>query len=418
MQKKVLKNIRDDLYGGYEHIFELKYNPHEVNMNTNMMKKVPIALAALASSVVCADMDTRVTQLEAQMRQVRTQTARQTYGASTASARPLEEAQGIRFNFDIFYAHARPNGVEFNYVDGQATGSNANQPVLPLNGLVNDISFQWDWGFKVGVGYNFEHDGWDANAQYTYFDTSASTSSNPGSNSYTVPLVGWAALPEGVGGDEFFVYSDNATGLSDLEFDVVDLMLGRNYFMSKYLSMKPSFGLKATWIKFNKEARFTGGSSNENSPELGFNLGDATIYVKDRSNYWGMGPATGVDTNWYLGCGFSIYGNASGSLLFGRYQVWHRESSTITDRSDKTIDLDANVHAFVPVVDLNLGLAYGTYVANKEQYVEFSLGYECTYYWNATQCLDVDQTDVLFSVKRDPQDIGVQSIVARFTWEI
>lgn len=381
-------------------------------MNTNLMKKVPIALAALASSVVCADMDTRVSQLEAQMRQVRTQTARQTYGASTASARPLEEAQGIRFNFDVFYAHARPNGVEYSYVD------NGTHPVLPLNGMVNDISFSWDWGFKVGVGYNFEHDGWDANAQYTYFDTSGSASSNPGSASVVVPLVGWASLPEGAGGDEFFIYADNATAQSNLEFDVVDLLLGRNYFVSKYLSMKPSFGLKAAWIKFNKEAAFTGGNQQVASPELGFNLGDASIYVKDRSNYWGMGPATGVDTNWYLGSGFSIFGNASGSLLFGRYQVWHKENSTITNRSDKTIDLDANMHAFVPVVDMNLGLAYGTYVANKEQYIELSIGYECTYYWNATQCLDVDQTDIVFQARRDPQDVGVQSIVVAFTWEI
>ena len=54
-------------------------------MNLNLLKKVPIALAAFAMvSANAADMDTRVSKLENQMQQVRTGTTNDTYGAQTA----------------------------------------------------------------------------------------------------------------------------------------------------------------------------------------------------------------------------------------------------------------------------------------------------------------------------------------------
>jgi hypothetical protein len=382
-------------------------------MNANILKKVPIALAALAtSSVVYAmDMDARVSQLEAQMRQCRTETAMETYGALTAGSRAVEEGHGFMFNFEVFYAHARPAGTEFCYTD------DSNSPLLPINGSVKDIDFSWDWGFKVGLGYNLDHDNWDIMFEYTYFDTSGSRGVDPGTNSITVPLVGWCGIPEGAGGDEFFTFSDNAKAQASLDFDVVDVELGRNYFVSKKLAFRPFLSLESAWVKLSKEARFTGGAPS-NSPEMGFELGDATIYVKDRSNFWGLGPRMGTDTQWHLGNGFSIFGDISAALLFGRFKVSHREQNTITNRELETIDLSANMHQFVPKVDLAFGLAYGDYVCNKEQYIEVSLGYECTYFWSVNQSLDVDQTNVVLQVNRDAQDIGTQAIVGKFSWQM
>ena len=33
--------------------------------------------------------------------------------------------------------------------------------VLPLKGRKKSMDFGWDWGLRVGIGYNFDKDGWD-----------------------------------------------------------------------------------------------------------------------------------------------------------------------------------------------------------------------------------------------------------------
>ena len=101
------------------------------------------------------DMDSRVTQLENQMQQVRTETAMGTYGAQTASARAEVDGYGWFFNFDVLYWHAKVGGTEFAYTDQDPRAQ------LPVKGRTKDIDFEWDWGIRVGLGYNFEHDGWD-----------------------------------------------------------------------------------------------------------------------------------------------------------------------------------------------------------------------------------------------------------------
>src|SRR5579872_4320958 len=42
------------------------------------------------------------------------------------------------------------------------------------------VSFGWDPGFKVGVGYNTDYDGWDTQLTYTWFRTRAFDSIQPG----------------------------------------------------------------------------------------------------------------------------------------------------------------------------------------------------------------------------------------------
>ena len=128
-------------------------------MKVSMLRKISIAIASLvASSTAFAgmDMDSRVTQLENQMQQVRTETAMGTYGAQTATARPEVDGRGWFLTLDVLYWHAKVGGTEFAYSDNDPSAN------LPIRGRTKDIDFEWDWGVRVGLGYNFAHDGWDA----------------------------------------------------------------------------------------------------------------------------------------------------------------------------------------------------------------------------------------------------------------
>jgi hypothetical protein len=383
-------------------------------MNINLLKKVPLALAALATSSVAyaaMDMDTRVSQLEQQMKQVRTETAMGTYGATTAPARPAVEGHGFKFAFDILYWHTRMGGTEFAYTNNSDCSS------FPINGELAEISFGWDWGFRVGLGYNFEHDDWDVMATYTLFNTSGSN--GEGSNTNAVSVVGnkgWSLTPSGgdaTGADSSFICAESGKSKMKLDLDVVDLELGRNYFVSRDLSFRPHVGLETAWVKGEQNTYFTGGQAA--SPARAFPLGSNTFHIDDTNNFWGIGPRTGFNSNWYLGNGFSIFGDADLALHWGRFKVSHKESYTGVE--DNTINISANMHRFVPKAGLSLGLRYGAYVFKQEQYISVSLGYETQYWWRVNQSLIVDDNDSSPRFNRASEDLGYQGVTFKFAWE-
>ncbi|MCP5503985.1 MAG: MOMP family protein [Chlamydiales bacterium] len=381
-------------------------------MKVSMLRKISIAIASLvASSTVNAamDMDSRVTQLENQMQQVRTETAMGTYGAQTASARPEVDGYGWFFTFDVLYWHAKVGGTEFAYTDQDPRAQ------LPVSGRTKDIDFEWDWGLRVGLGYNFDHDGWDLRAQYTWFDTNGSDSTRSGINSSIVPLRGSSTIVANVNTSTAnqFLYCTSAKSQYDFDYSAIDLELGRAYFISGKLSFRPHWGLKTAWIDQEQITRYTGGIVDPNSPtQLG--LEGNTVHVKDDCDFWGLGPRVGLDSRWHLGYGFSIFGNVAGALLFGYFDVEHKER--YSQFGDNRIKLSGNRHAFSPTAQMQLGLRYDTYIHNNTQHIGVGLGFEAQYWWRQNQMLKIDDSQVL-KYERYSEDVSMHGITLDIRWD-
>lgn len=368
-------------------------------MNGNFLKRVPVTFVALAASVsafAASDTDSRLQQLEQQMKQVRTETAAGTYGARTASARPEVDGAGAYFMIDALVWKANVGGSEYSYTDASSIAA------YPLSGSFKDTDFGWDWGLKVGLGYNFEHDNWEADLLFTYFSSSESNSVASGATGSIIPLKGAADLGSPTGGLD---YCTRATSSYKFVYDNIDVELARNYFVSKNLSLRPHFGLKNTWINLTQTVRYTGGA---------FTLG-STFLNKDVSKFWGIGPAAGVNSKWHLCNGFSLFGDVSGSLLWGYYKVNHHENNS-TAPTTNDIYLTANMHRFAPTAQLALGLAYDAYMNEDKQHIGISLGWETIYYWRVNQMLQI----VDFSTRkynRASEDVSMQGVTLHIRWD-
>lgn len=338
----------------------------------NSIKKVSFSVAALALAAVAfagPDLDTRVQSLEKDMHCVKTTTASGTVGARTASARPEVDGTGFLVSFDVMYWHAKTSGTEYAY-----STINSGAPSLPIDGQMREIGFGWDWGFNVGLGVNFAHGGWDVIADYTYFRTNGSSSVSSGTGNTVVPQKGDPILPFN-SVDDVFTYADKAASQLGIDLDRVNLELGRNYYVSHNLSFRPHVGLATAWINLEQTTRFTGG-------QLGVN----TVHVKSNNDFWGLGPRTGVDSKWYLTNGFSVFGNASGALLYGHYEVEYKNWYSAVDA--RRIKMQGNMHRFSPTAQIHLGLAYDQYIRNNKQHIGVSLGYDCQYWWSINQSFD------------------------------
>jgi len=400
-------------------------------MSINMLSKVSFGLAALMTLTCHGAMSTneRVAQLEQKMDCVYMdvvtgtcgcEVTSSTCGARLANARPEVQAKGCTcpgwfIAVDVIYWHPKVGGTEYAYTDSSpvllaapvATVANG----LPVSGRTKDVDFGWDWGFKVGIGYNFQHDGWDVFALYTRLDSADSDSSSPGRNSSIIPLRGSASITS-ANGTAFapagtFVFAEFAKTEFDVDYDRIDLEMGRHFYISEKLSLRPFIGLTAAWIDLHEQVRYTGGvPSNATAPDsLGLLVN--TVHVKDDCDFKGLGPRFGFNTKWHLGHSFSIYGDLSLAFLYGHYDVSHRENYSLI--SANRISLNADMNRITPNTNIGLGLAYDTYLNEDKHHIGLKLGYESHYWWRVNQMLKIDDFNVL-KFERYSEDVSFHGI--------
>ncbi len=367
-------------------------------MNTTFLRNFSFSLGAiLASSQALAqqDINSRVTQLEAQINQVSTETALGTYGAQSATANPTT-GYGVSISTDLIYWHVY-EGSTYTYtrdyqfaVSGVGTVGNQPSAFGVFTTDAKNIDFRWDFGFKTAVAYVLPHDDWDVNLEFTYFRTKGH-----GAKSDIIPVNESELIVRNNSNFGTLGYTEGAIKSITSEWKVrfynINLELGRNYFFSQYLSLRPFMGLQNAWIRQHAEYDFfiSGLANRGLLGSTGANLTNQTN-DKRKNRFWGIGPRAGFDTKWYCNDSFSIYGSLAGALLWGTFHVKSIENSLQIDTSSLILDQTISTFStattteptrFVPTVQFDIGLCWEYAFTDSQTNLEIKLGYENQYWW-------------------------------------
>lgn len=369
-------------------------------MTVNLLKKIPIALAALAfaSANAAMDMDSRVTQLEHQMAQVRTDNSMGTYGANSASASPDTKGSDWFIAIGVLYEQARVAGSEYAYSD-----NDSNSGSIPLRGEIKEVRPDWDFGVNVALGMGTGHDGWEVAADFTHLSTSGNSVMNAGLNGGVIALRGTPNLVTQNGVP--FTSCTQAKASIDFDYNSLSLLTARDTFFSKAFSLRPYAGLTSQWLKIKENVNYSGGTI----------LGVNTIEVRDTNKYWGLGPVGGLKGRLHLGAGFSIFGDFNATLLYGNFDVTHKEQYT-PDTGRYNINLTADFHRFVPELQMGLGLAYDTYLDEDKHHICVSLGYDARYLFRVNQMVKMDD-NATYRYDRYSEDASMQGVVLEARWD-
>lgn len=379
----------------------------------NALKKTSAALIAFAMSASAfagTDLDTRVHELEKKIDMMSTTTAAGTFGPKTALARAEPNGKGWFLTLDVLYWQSKVEGAQY------AFSVPSNTSAMKLQATTREPRFDWTFAFKAGLGYNFFHDGWDARAEYTYFRNEASDSYAVTSPAAIFPqdpaFLGVTAANQLDYANKVFAdFATSSNGNLKLNLNDLILDLGRAFFVSKNLSLRPSIGLKATWLTLKGNARFTGGGVAFSGTFAGVTysvdgLGANTAYGTINQKLFGLGPRAGVDTKWHLGNDISVYGNVAGALLFGYFKS--DSQATYSALPNNILSLSGRWHRLVPTVDFELGLMYDRYIMCDTQHFSISLGYETQYYWQASY-LGANTVGV--------SGVGMYGVNLKFRWD-
>lgn len=377
----------------------------------SILNKVAISLATLAVMPLAfsaSDLHSRVEQLEKQMEQVGTDNAFGGYGANTASARPTKDNNNWYITGDLLYWTSMVGGTMFAYSE------NANAPRYPIEGRTKDIDFDWGVGFRVGLGYNFCHDNWNLYAEYTYYSGDGDNSVGTGCNDTLIPTRGGVCSNKQTGGAWF---AGKAKSSFDMDFQSVDFNLGRDFFVSEFLSLRPLFGVKVGLIDLEQKTQYSCGEERDDKNFCGVNfvsLDNNFIKITEESDYVGVGPEFGIETKWHLAKGFSFFANTMGALLYGYFDVDHKEFFSGDDM--RRIDLDANTHKMTPTAQIHAGLAYDIFFDCDRQHFGISLGYDGQYWWRVNQMIKIDDSAPL-KYERWSEDMSMHGVTLDLRWD-
>ena len=281
----------------------------------------------------------------------------------------------------------------------------------PLTGETKDINFGWTAGISAGLGINLDWDGWDLQANYQHLTQSKSREVSPSGcgNATVMPLnSALCSYNDGVW------ISTGAKSSYDFDFNTVDLQLGRNYFLSHYMSARTFFGVKAAFIDLDQHSEFCGGDGNFTFCNQRFDfLGGNALKVRDSNKFSGAGPEMGFQTQWFLAKGFSFFADGVASLMYGYFDVDHTEN---VSAEDHRIDLTGNTHRMVPMAGIVGGMAYDIFFDDDKQHIGFRFGYDTQYYWRVNQMLHMESAGPS-RYDRYSEDVALRGIVFEGRWD-
>ena len=324
---------------------------------------IVIALCVIFVHSICAAQDQYVSNFEQRLSALENKPLAPLSFNPSARAE-VKDGCDLFLTADLLYFTPRENGLEF-----AVKGNPLSAP--DTSAKLKDLNFDWELGVRVGLGYNIPHDQWDIYLNWLRFYPNAhgEAKGHDLSSVWTNPIL----IPPNPNP----AIANSADGHWNMRLDQLDLELGREFFVSRWLSLRPHLGLRNAWIRqhYTLEYSFI--------PDI-YTLPPMEDRVSLKNRFWGLGMCAGLDTQWTIKGGWSLYGNAAFALLYSEFHLHNDEHSVF---SSFTLDLKAQNHQrlVTGIFDLAAGLAWDHMFADDSFHFGFKLGWEQHIYFAQNQ---------------------------------
>ncbi|NGX45310.1 MAG: hypothetical protein K940chlam2_00456, partial [Chlamydiae bacterium] len=195
--------------------------------------------------------------------------------------------------------------------------------------------FRFEPGFKVGLGYFSDCDGWDLYLKYTWLRTRNTNASISGKDNLEVEDYLWATNTYfGLG--NFIISKESFDWEHD--FNVIDLTLGRNFYVSHCLALHPRIGLKGSWQAQRATAK---------TEEFFVNILQFTHSEgKHTNDYGGVGATLGLNTTWEFSQCFALIGDFALSGLWGKFTNTSKVTLTFNHTDEQIVPYNTGFDFF------------------------------------------------------------------------
>ena len=308
------------------------------------------------------------------------------YGVNAPVA-PITCNGDISITVSLLYWQADQDGMQYA-IENELFASDAVSSNAQLNVLVDaeyiEPSNSFDFGFKLGTSYTSACDGWDLGVLWTHFQNISSDHIDAAQNTNHALLPLWSVFQFPSAGNAPILFTTRIASKWKLDLDLIDIDLGRQFWVSKYLSLHPHIGLRVAILNQDLDLFWRGGSWNDPAATPENYLGQTEL----ENEYRGIGTRAGVATNWNFGCGWSLYGDASLAIIYGKFKVDHKETlREAVPPSNKIglLDTHERFHASRGALDLALGVQWSALICDCKYGFTSRLGWEQYIFFHQNQ---------------------------------
>ena len=334
------------------------------------MKKYTIGISALLALSCISSLGADVSDAQMRSLENRVNTLEQKKSATNAlnpSGRPqVRDGADLFFTADWLIWQAHENGLDY------AVKAQNPQPLESAlyKSSVKNMEFNWNSGFRLGLGWNTPHDGWDLGVNWTWFQNKAKQEITVNSSHILFPSNAYE--PANVTVDGF----RSADAHWRLHLNLVDLNLGREFFVSKWMTLRPFISLRSGWIYQTLHTSFNKAIASDDQKGA---------FAKNENNYWGIGPKMGLDTQWGLGYGISLFGNAGASLLYGFFHLENYQSQLFSGSHNDVVTNKDSVRVGRAITELALGVRWDKMFADDRCHFGIQGGWENLMFFGQNQ---------------------------------
>ncbi len=285
-------------------------------------------------------------------------------GLPNVSSLSENHCHNVNVSVDFLYWTAEEDGIGNDNWGQILTNPDPITKVVDIQ----VVSFDYSPGFRVGIGYDLPYDQWDTKISYTWFRTEAKDHIST-NGEISSPFFGnfFASTP-------LFKYKQASIQFTIL-FNMFDWELGRKYWVSEGLSVRPFAGLKGGWIDQTIRTRWT-------RPDLA-----AAENIKN--NFWGFGPSGGLKTQWKIGNNenrfFSLIGDFAGALMWANWSIpdvyKNSNPQKVTVRFDEFFLASLMFQSFI-------GIGWETNFNKDRSHFAVRAGYELQFWLEQFQVFD------------------------------
>lgn len=297
---------------------------------------------------------------------------------------------GLKYHLDVTYLYWEYNRLLApidTVTSGVDNGSAPSMNSPAALGHVWEPLHDFGSGFKVSLGAVTPHDGLDVRAEYVWNRFNINSTFN------TNYLNGGNGLNARQSSAQL-----NNHYTDRLDYNKVNLEVGRDCKVSPKLSLRPHLGLTGAW----QRSRWT---KNQNAGEViplpndltagylrGFGF-SGTVTTTGKYSLWGVGIRTGLNSVWQLHKYFALYANAIGNALWTERELTERASvfNSTANRTTLFSNESETVEKSIWVTEFESGIRF-TYPLFDEQ-----CNFTCQVGWEAQNWLNVIQgSDISF----------------------
>ncbi len=335
--------------------------------------RILFLLFLLPLGILRAESEIRMKGLENRISTIETNSGTSMNSLTPCAGPKVKNGMDIHLSADFIYWSARLDTLTYAKTGhGSLTDGRS-----PTKGKIQSVNWSWDPGFKAGLGWSFCHGCWDMNIQYTWLYT------NVGNTKHSDFMVSaFDILPPSLQLNELSF--NRAHAQFDLHYQVGDLELGRNYYVSKTLKMRPFIGLKGTWQKQGYNVFYDAISIHLLEETFNFNS-------EFGHSIWGLGMRGGLNTSWQFSKNVSLYGNLAFTGIWLHYDIDRKDTfeTVVTDpqvQTTETTTFNAQDHLRLvkPVLEFGIGLRLESYFGCGRYHFLLQGGWESQIWINQT----------------------------------